>query len=133
MNSIKLNKIYVEDNLKTMSRLEDKSIDYILTSPPYNISAAKSGVGVKNKTDKYKDFKDNVTQDSYFDSQKNLIEEMLRITKNHIFYNIQMLSGNKVALHKLIGYFASYIKEVIIWSKRGQPAISECVFNSEFD
>jgi len=123
---IELNKIYNEDNLQTMSRLQNNSIDYILTSPPYNVKTERIA--------KYKDFKDDYSQEQYFEQQKQLISEMLRITKNHIFYNIQMLSGNKIALHKLIGYFAENIKEVIIWRKGfGEPAISEKVFNSAFE
>ena len=109
-----------------MSKKQDKSIDYILTSPPYNVKTERIA--------KYKDFKDDYSQEQYFEQQKQVISEMLRITKNHIFYNIQMLSGNKIALHKLIGFFAENIKEVIIWRKGfGEPAISEKVFNSAFE
>lgn len=125
MNEIKLKKIYYEDNMETMKRMNDFSIDYIITSPPYNV--------VNKSLSKYQDFKDDFSQIQYYNQQKNLINEMLRITKNHIFYNVQMVSGNKIALHKLIGYFAENIKEVIIWQKSGQPAISEKVFNSCFE
>jgi DNA modification methylase len=122
---MEINKIYCESNLETMKRMPDNFIDYVLTSPPYNVNTERIA--------KYKDFKDDLTQDSYFEQQKELITELLRITKKHIFYNIQMVSGNKIALHKLIGHFANNIKEVIIWQKIGQPAISEKVFNSAFE
>jgi len=122
---IELNKIYNEDNMLTMSKIENLSIDYCLTSPPYNCI-------VKNKN-KYIDFHDNYSMNDYFEQQKNLISELLRITKNHVFYNIQMVSGNKVALNKLIGHFAENIKEIIIWDKQGQPAINPKVFNSSFE
>jgi DNA modification methylase len=123
---MKLNKIYNESNLDTMARMPDKSIDYVLTSPPYNVKT--------ERIKKYKDFKDGFSQEQYFDQQKELITELLRVTKNHIFYNIQMLSGNKFALHKLIGHFSNNIKEMIIWHKGfGEPAISENVFNSGFE
>ena len=122
---IELNKIYLEDCLNTMNKLDDKSIDYCITSPPYNIT---------NKSlAKYKDYSDDMSGSQYFENQKEVIKEMLRITKKHIFYNIQMVSGNKLALHKLIGFFSHNIKEVIIWQKKGQPAISEKVFNSAFE
>ena len=124
MNNLEINKIYCESNLETMSKMPKGFVDYVLTSPPYNVNTERIA--------KYKDFKDDLTQDSYFEQQKELITELLRITKKHIFYNIQMVSGNKIALHKLIGYFANNIKEVIIWQKIGQPAISEKVFNSAF-
>ena len=125
MSNLELNKIYNESNLDTMSRMEDNFVDYVLTSPPYNV--------FNKSLSKYKDFKDDFSQSQYFEQQKKLIKEMLRVTKNHIFYNIQMVSGNKAALHKLIGFFADNIKEVIIWEKSGQPAISEKVFNSCFE
>ena len=123
---IQLNKIYCESNLETMAKMPNKSIDYVLTSPPYNVKTKRIA--------KYKDFKDGFSQEQYFEQQKELITELLRVTKNHIFYNIQMLSGNKIALHKLIGHFAENIKEVIIWRKGfGEPAISQKVFNSAFE
>jgi DNA modification methylase len=129
MNKIEINKIYCESNVDTMSRMIDDFVDYTLTSPPYNVFDAKNISG----STKYKEFKDSISQNDYFEEQKNLIQELLRVTKNHIFYNIQMVSGNKVALHKLIGHFAENIKEVIIWQKNGQPAVREKVFNSCFE
>lgn len=121
-----LNKIYNEDCLDTMARMPNNYVDYVLTSPPYNVKTKRIA--------KYKDFKDDFSQEQYFVQQKELIKELLRVTKNHIFYNIQMLSGNKIALHKLIGFFAKNIKEVIIWRKGfGEPAISQKVFNSAFE
>lgn len=122
---MKLNKIYNENCLDTMKRIKDKSVDYCITSPPYNIS--------DKSLSKYNNFSDDMSKEEYLNDQKKVIEEMLRITKNHIFYNIQMVSGNKLALHKLIGYFSKNIKEVLIWKKTGQPAISEKVFNSAFE
>lgn len=117
---IELNKIYNESNLETLKRMEDKSIDYVLTSPPYNINSSK-----------YDTYKDNLSD--YFDNQKNLIHELLRVTKKHVFYNTQMVSGNKFDLHKIIGYFAEHIKEVIIWNKEYGAPTMPGLFNSAFE
>lgn len=127
---MELNKIYNESNLQTMARMPNCFVDYSLTSPPYNVSALNTNF------EKYSDFSDNLSNKDYFETQSNLISELLRVTKKHVFYNIQMVSGNKSALHKLIGAFSEKIKEVIIWEKGngfGQPAISEKVFNSAFE
>jgi len=35
------NKIFNEDNITTMSRIPDKSISGIITSPPYNIATKR--------------------------------------------------------------------------------------------
>lgn len=127
---IELNKIYNEDCIVTMKKMQDKSIDYIITSPPYNFGKdAIHGVDAK-----YTDYKDDLTQEQYFEWQKKLIIEMLRVTKKHIFYNIQMISGNKIALFKLIGYFAENIKELMIWDKlQGEPAMLQGVLNSVYE
>ena len=38
---LEINKIYNEDCLEGMKRIPDKSIDLIVTDPPYNIGKAK--------------------------------------------------------------------------------------------
>tara|TARA_R100000789_G_C2999499_1_gene148387 strand:- start:72 stop:797 length:726 start_codon:yes stop_codon:yes gene_type:complete len=127
---MELNKIYNKDCLETMAKMTDDFVDYSLTSPPYNLKESSKKVSGF----KYIEYKDDLTSEQYFENQKQVIEELLRVTKYHVFYNIQMLTGNKFALHRLIGYFYKYIKEVIIWDKGfGQPAISEKVFNSSFE
>ena len=38
---IKLNKIYNEDCLETMSKMDDNSVDIVVTSPPYNMGKGR--------------------------------------------------------------------------------------------
>ena len=71
--------------------------------------------------------------EDYFEFNKKIIEELTRIG-GLVFYNIQFLTGNKVALFKLIGHFSEILKEVIVWDKvNGQPAIQEGVLNSQYE
>jgi len=124
------NRVYNEDCIKTMKKMGDKSIDYVITSPPYNFG--KDNFHAHNS--KYTEYKDNLSQKEYFEWQKDIIKELLRVTKKYIFYNIQLISGNKIALFKLIGYFAENIKEIIIWDKiRGEPAMLTGVLNSVYE
>jgi len=127
---MEINKIYCESNLETMARMEDKSIDYVLTSPPYNIGYNNMN---GNSSKKYKEFDDNFSDDDYFEQQVYLIEELLRVTKNHVFYNIQMLGGNKLSFLKLIGNFSSRIKDIMIWEKKMIPHIESGVLSSNFE
>lgn len=120
MNNLELNKIYCESNLDTMERMPSNFVDYVLTSPPYNINSSK-----------YDNYKDNLND--YFENQKAVINELLRVTKKHIFYNTQMVSGNKFDLHRLIGYFHKNIKEVIIWNKEYGAPTMPGLFNSAFE
>jgi site-specific DNA-methyltransferase (adenine-specific)/modification methylase len=127
---IQLNKIYNEDCIKTMSKMSNNFVDYSLTSPPYNVG--KNQLNGEGK--KYISINDKLSESEYFNSQKKLINELLRVTKNHIFYNIQMLSANKITIMKLMGFFHHKIKEIIIWNKKhGVPAMEPGVFNSAYE
>ena len=136
---IELNKIYNEDCLEGMKRIPDKSVDLIFTSPPYNMNLRiRNGKYcsrqiVKEISTKYENFSDNLSMEDYFEFNKKIIEELTRIG-GLVFYNIQFLTGNKVALFKLIGHFSEILKEVIVWDKvNGQPAIQEGVLNSQYE
>lgn len=122
------NKIICGDALEVLKQMPDGCVDCVITSPPYNFD---NGSGLGNK---YAGQKDNMPQEEYFKWQKECIKQMIRVCKNCVFYNIQFLAGNKVALCKLIGYFAEYIKEPFIWDKGfAEPAINPGVANSAFE
>ena len=122
------NKIYNESNLETLRRIDDLSIDYVLTSPPYNVGNNQMyGDGIK----KYTQYDDKL--DDYFTNQKTLIDELLRVTKKHIFYNIQMLAENKCAFLSLLGNYNNKIKDIIIWNKKMIPHIEPGILSSAFE
>ena len=132
--------IYNEDCLRTMRALPTDAVDHIITSPPYNANLrtrAAGGyeqreTGLKNKYAGRID--DAMPMGEYYAWQKRVVHEMLRITKGLVFYNVQLLSGNRPALLKLLGTFAENVKELIIWDKKtAEPAICEGVLNSAFE
>lgn len=125
--------------LDTLKSLKDNSVDLTVTSPPYNmnlrIRAGKycSRQLVKEISTKYVGYDDNLPMEKYFEFNKNVLNELLRVSKI-VFYNVQVLTGNKPALFRLIGEFHEYIKEIIIWDKvNAQPAINKNVMNSQFE
>ena len=121
------NQIIQGDCLEILKILEDNSVDSCITSPPYN-------VGKNNMTENKYGEGDSMSQDEYSDWTKRVINELYRVTKNHIFYNIQMLSDNKRGLLKLLGDYSEKIKDIIIWNKRQvAPAIEPGVMNSKFE
>jgi site-specific DNA-methyltransferase (adenine-specific) len=128
MNNLEINTVYNESNLLTMSKMPDNYVDYVLTSPPYNVGRNKMNGA---ETAKYKDYGDDLSD--YFTNQKNLINEMLRVTKKHIFYNIQMLGNNKLDFLNLLGHFKDNIKDIIIWQKNMIPHIEAGVLSSSFE
>lgn len=133
-----INQVVMGDCLEMMKKMPDKCVDLVITSPPYNAHRIFSNGKMIPRNDKvlkkYQDFSDDLSTENYFNWQKKVIYELLRITKKQIFYNIQMLSGNKEALFKLFGEFANKIKEVIIWDKiNAEPAIQYGVLNSQYE
>tara|TARA_R100000388_G_scaffold7490_1_gene7100 strand:+ start:13529 stop:14224 length:696 start_codon:yes stop_codon:yes gene_type:complete len=105
MNTPEKNTIYNEDCLETMRRMPDNSVDFILTSPPYN----------RKRNDKYADYDDNV--DNYYEWLVEIIDECLRVTKNNVFFNIQKTMYNKKDVYNLMHHFADDLYDVIVWEK----------------
>lgn len=127
------------DCLEQLKSIPDRSVDMVLTSPPYNMNLRiRNGQYcsrqiVKEISTKYQNYDDNLPMEEYFKFNKRVIDELLRVS-DLVFYNVQFLTGNKPALFRLIGEYADKIKEFIIWDKvNAQPAIGTGVLNSRFE
>jgi DNA modification methylase len=87
------NKIYNEDCLEGLKRLEDNSIDLVITDPPYNWG---------------KDFEnDNLEEKEYWEFIVKVFEELYRISKSWISVDIprtRLLDFQKVICNKFIFY-----------------------------
>ena len=136
MSSIQL---FHGDCLEVMRSMPDNSVDLVITSPPYNMNLRiRNGKYcsrqiVKEISTKYEGFDDNLPMDEYFDFNKKVLSECLRVS-DLVFFNVQILTGNKPALFRLMGEFHKNIKELIVWDKvNAQPAIGENVMNSQFE
>lgn len=100
-----MGKIIKDDCFNFFKTLENKSIDHVFTSPPYN----------RKRNDKYKHYDDNI--EDYFGFLCNAINESLRVSKGYVIFNLQKNYYCKRDIYKLIGYFEDKIQEVIIWEK----------------
>ena len=142
---IELNKIYNEDCSEGMRKMPDNSVDMVVTSPPYNFCLRVSGDKYIHRspkevwngmtTNKYTNgLSDSLDMDEYENWQADCITEMLRVCSGIVFYNIQVIAGNKPAVFRLLGRFADRIKDVLIWDKKSaEPALKPGVLNSEFE
>ena len=133
--SIELNTIYNEDCLATMARMPDNFVDLVFTSPPYNMNLRiRNGKYcsrqiVKEFSTKYTGFDDNLPIDDFYRLHSKILDELLRVSKI-VFYNIQIVTGSKLAFFKMIGDKADKLKDIIVWDKNhGQPAMQESVLN----
>ena len=132
---MKLNKIYHEDCLSTLKKMKDDSVDLVVTSPPYNMNLRiRNGKYcsrqiVKEISTKYTEFSDNLPIDEYNKLHTEVLRELLRVA-DLIFYNIQIVTGSKRSIFKMIGEFSDNLKEIIVWDKgNGQPAMQQQVLN----
>lgn len=122
--SMEINKIYCEDCLETLSRIQDNSIDLIITSPPYNKNAYATDKGgnswsaLRGKQIPYDKYKDSMPQREYEDWQKNVISECLRVLKitGSLFYNHKdLLVDGKIISPKWVYDFP--VHQQIIWNR----------------
>ena len=83
---------------------------------------------------KYLGFSDAMPEREYYLWTASILSGLLRITKKHIFYIIQMLAANKLTLLKILNDFQDNFKDIIIWNKSTvPPAIEPGVMNSKFE
>jgi len=129
--------LFNENCLKTLSRLSDNSIDLVITSPPYNMNLRIrkgeycSRQIVKELSTKYEEFSDNMPIAEYNKFHSEVLRELLRVS-NLVFYNIQIVTGSKRSIFKMIGEFSEQLKDIIVWDKgHGQPSMQEQVLNRQ--
>jgi DNA (cytosine-5-)-methyltransferase len=132
---IEVNKIYNENCIETLRRIPDNFVNLVVTSPPYNMNLRiRNGKYcsrqiVKEFSTKYEGFDDNMPIEEYYDFHLEVLRELLR-TSGLIFYNIQIVTGSKRAIFKIIGELSDYLKDIVVWDKGyAQPAMAERVLN----
>ena len=135
MKKMKNDHIYNEDCIKTLKRMEDNSVDCVITSPPYNMNLRIrkgkycSRQIVKELSTKYDGFSDNLPIEEYYEFHSSVMRELLRVSKV-VFYNIQIVTGSKRSIFKMIGEFNENLKDIIVWDKGvAQPAMQKQVLN----
>lgn len=118
------NKIYNEDCLVTMRRMEDNSVDLIVTSPPYNKSFYNSNKDneIWHNAIDYDCYSDNMNPQEYEDWQKTIIRECMRVLKptGSLFYNHKdLLVGGGIVAPKWVYEFN--VHQHIIWDRSASP------------
>lgn len=122
---MELNKIYKEDCLTTLSKMEDDSVDLIITSPPYNKNAYASAKGsdktwraLRGRQIAYDEYDDAMNPDEYELWQRKVIEECIRVLKPHgsLFYNHKDILVKGLAVAPKWVYDFS-LHQQIIWNR----------------
>lgn len=122
-------------DLETVQRLMDgQKADMVFTSPPYNAGSDElSGNTHTGKKGKYLNFNDKKSKDDYLSFISNYLNLWLNYA-DYTFTNLQMLSGNKLALIEWLFNFKEKFNDVLVWNKsNAAPAMAKNVFNSKHE
>lgn len=116
---IELNKIYNEDCLEGMKRMESGSVDLIITSPPYNL-----GNNHHTGNKRINPYEDNMKESEYQDWQKDILNECYRILKEDgsIFYNHKnrISKGRQISPYEWLFKTDFTIKQELVWFNGSQ-------------
>lgn len=116
-----INKIFNEDCLVTMSKMDYKSVDIVLTSPPYNMTYRKGGYA--DKTKRYDEYNDWKTEEEYIDWTISLFNKFDLVLKENgvILYNFSYSIENPslpyILMSSIISRTNFTIADTIIWKK----------------
>ena len=106
------NRIINSDCIEIMKELPDKSVDLIVTDPPYNMNY--SGRGKVNSFENFKnDDLDEEEHSEWFDS---ILKELYRILKDDKAIYIWIDFRNYARIYNLVKKYFS-IKNCIVWDK----------------
>ena len=125
-----LDKIICGDCLDIMKKMPDKSVDLVVTSPPYNLKNS-TGNGMKDGrggkwagaalVNGYSNHDDNMPHDKYSKWQRDCLTEMFRLIKDDgaIFYNHKwrVQDGLLQDRQDIVNGFP--VRQIIIWRRKG--------------
>jgi len=125
-----LDKIICGDCLDVMRQLPDKSIDLVVTSPPYNLknstgNGMKCGNGGKWANAAlikgYDEYDDCMPNDKYAAWQHECLLEMMRLIKDDgaIFYNHKWRVQNGLMQSRRDIVYDVPLRQIIIWKRKG--------------
>lgn len=112
---------YNEDCFSTMSKMDNNSIDLILTSPPYNMTKRKGGYA--DKLPRYDVYSDWKSDEEYINWSVSLFNEFERVLKKNkvVLYNFSYSIENPslpyLLTSSIINNTDFTIVDTIIWKK----------------
>jgi len=108
---IKFNQVYYMDCIEGMKLIDSKTIDLIITDPPFNQSK------------KYENHNDNMNKDDYLEWCELWIKEGFRSLKDTGSFYIQINSKNIINLGSICNKYG-ILQNICIWIKHSSPTPS---------
>lgn len=118
---MEIDTIYNGDCLDILSLMNEKSIDIVVTSPPYNKMEGKNA-GKLVEAVVYDSFMDNMSESEYEENQINVLQELHRVLKDDgsVFYNHKNRYFNERMVSPLEWLLQTdfEIRQEIIWNRK---------------
>tara|TARA_R110000851_G_scaffold103628_1_gene220868 strand:+ start:228 stop:1007 length:780 start_codon:yes stop_codon:yes gene_type:complete len=117
------NIIHNENCLDTMSKMQEKSINCVLTSPPYNTSRKGSSLNNASANIRYDEFDDCKTDEEYIKWTIDIFNGYERVLKENgvVIYNLSYSSENThlmwVVVAEIMKQTNFIVADNIIWKK----------------
>ena len=119
-----INKVILGDCLEVMKDIPDKSIDMILTSPPYNTGrVTQTQRSIDNHENRYDIHLDNMTENEYLEWTNKLFTKFDNLLKTNgvIIYNMSYGNENPNIMWRTINEIIMntnfMVADTIIWKK----------------
>jgi len=105
---------------------EIPKVEICVTSPPYNMKGKSLGCHPGSKTGDayYGEYKDNLSDYDYLSFISDVCHSCLSVSEN-VFWNMQMLSGNKGVFLSLLHSMAANLKDIFIWEKQAVAQVAK--------
>jgi len=112
-------KLINDDCLKVLPTLADKSVDLIITSPPYNL-----GNNHHTGNKQHKAYNDNLPEAEYQEQQLQFLNECFKVLKEtgSLIYNHKnrIRKGRQLSPYEWIFKSNFVVKQEIVWVNRSQ-------------
>ena len=114
-----MNKLYLDDCFNSFKKINDSSIDIIITSPPYNLGNSHH---TGNK--RHQAYNDNLPEKEYQETQIKLLNECFRVLKENgsMIYNHKnrIKKGVQISPYEWLLKSNFVIKQELVWINRSQ-------------
>ncbi len=130
-------KLYNDDCMNILTKMEDNSVDLIITSPPYNLQMDNVSKGSQEVVVHYNGYNDSLTDEEYKNWQINVLNECYRVLKDTglIYYNHKERHNNYKYFHPIEIFSRSNFHQLqtIIWQRSGGIAFNTGRFTNSHE
>ena len=128
--------LHNEDCLKMLRKIENNSVDLIITSPPYNLGHSSRGDNADCLI-KYNTYEDNLSYSDYIEWQVEVLKECYRVLKisGVMYYNHKErhINGYYFNPLEIIGKTDFKMLQTIIWDRKQSVSYNQRRYANSYE